>query len=148
MNTTITMEVSILLNISPSEVWKSLTDKILVKKYFFGTEVTSSWEIGKPIKFTGEWENTPYEDKGTILELEVNKKLTYNYWSSFSGTEDCSENYARITYLLSENQLGQTTLTIIQDGFKDETTKNHSINNWNTILQNLKKLLEEGIASY
>src|SRR6187549_2852954 len=99
-----------------SKVWKALTDPEIIKKYFFGTETTTDWKVGSPIIFRGEWEGKPYEDKGTILEIEKEKFVKYNYWSSFSGTPDVPANYNNITYAVKEAN-GETVLTVTQDGF-------------------------------
>jgi uncharacterized protein YndB with AHSA1/START domain len=133
-------KVSAEINASPAEVWKALTDPEEVKKYFFGTNVISDWKVGSPIKFTGEWEGKPYEDKGTILELIPERKLVYTYWSSFSGTEDIPENYANVSYILTPAKWG-TLLEIIQDGIADEEKRAHSEANWKMVLDSLKELV-------
>ena len=53
------------------------------------------------IKFKGEWGGKKYEDKGTILEMNYQQLIKYNYWSSISGIEDKPENYIIVTYQLS-----------------------------------------------
>lgn len=140
MKKEIEAKVSAEINASPAEVWKALTDPEDVKKYFFGTNVISDWKVGSPIKFTGEWEGTPYEDKGTILDLIPERKLVYDYWSSFSGTDDIPENYANVSYILTPSKSG-TLLEIIQDGIADEERKTHSETNWKMILDGLKEVV-------
>lgn len=124
-------------------VWDALMNPAQVKKYFFGTDVSSTWEIGSPLTFSGEWEGKTYEDKGTILKKEPNKLLQYSYWSSMSGKPDLPENYANITYELSENN-GVTTLAVTQDNIINKEGQSHSQQNWGIVLGNLKKLLETG----
>lgn len=135
-----TVNLAIKLQASPSEVWKALTNPEDIKKYFYGTNTVSDWKVGSPIVFTGEWEGQPYEDKGTILELIPDKKLVYNYWSSFSGIEDIPENYANITYLLTPQEDG-TLLEITQDGIETEEKRAHSEASWKSVLENLKEVL-------
>src|SRR4051812_30539124 len=98
MKSNITLKVSLPIMAPKSKVWKALTDPDQIKKYFFGTETKTTWQPGTPITFSGEWEGKPYLDKGTVLEVEPEKMLKYNYWSSFSGTDDVPENYANIVY--------------------------------------------------
>ncbi len=124
-----------------AKVWQGLTDPAMVKEYFFGTNLESTWRVGEPIKFSGEWDGHKYEDKGTILEIEPGKFLKYDYWSSMGGTEDKPENYATITYSLDEKD-GVTTLTITQDNIKDEASKEHSEGNWQGMFDGLKKMIE------
>jgi uncharacterized protein YndB with AHSA1/START domain len=133
------LEISI--NASISKTWDSLTNPDLIKQYFFGTNLITTWEIGSPIIFSGEWEGKPYEDKGVILDYQFEKLLKYNYWSNFSGTEDIPENYADISYQLSENK-GVTILEITQTGFKDLEAVEHSRANWIAIMNGMKEKIE------
>lgn len=124
-------------------VWEALTDPTLIKIYFYGTETSTDWKVGSPIRFHGEWEGKPYEDKGTILAVEKNKLIKYSYWSSFSGIPDIPENYNNITYLLLEEN-GEVVYTVLQEGIRDEQTRDHSEANWGVVMTQMKKLLEEG----
>jgi uncharacterized protein YndB with AHSA1/START domain len=142
MTNTLTLNTSISINAPKSKVWMSLIDPEQVKKYFFGTVLKSDWKVGSAITFSGEWEGKPYMDKGTILQIETEKILKYNYWSSFSGTEDKPENYANIVYSLEEKN-GETVFSILQDGIKTKEARDHSEQNWKMVMNNLKELLEE-----
>jgi uncharacterized protein YndB with AHSA1/START domain len=135
LKTTITFKASIV------KVWQGLTDPAMVKQYFFGTELKSDWQVGGPITFSGEWEGHKYEDGGIILDIDAPKLLKYTYWSSMSGTENKPENYNNITYELAEND-GITTLVITQDGVKNQEAADHSEQNWTSVFDGLKKLIE------
>ena len=100
----------------------------------------SDFKVGSPITFSGVWDGKPYEDKGTILEIEKGKRLKYNYWSNWAG-EDTLENRQIISYQLkSEN--GKTIFTLIQENCPSEEAKEHSAGNWNMVLSSLKEMLE------
>ncbi len=135
-------EYTEIFNASESEVWDALTNKAMVKQYFFGTEVDSNWEKGSRITFTGNWEGTEYTDSGKILEIEKMKLLKYNYLSSFSGLQDEPENYSIITYKLEHTE-GGTLLHVTQEGFKNQESRDHSEQGWKMVIGNMKKLLEE-----
>lgn len=137
----LTVNVQVKFKAPMAKVWQGLTDPAMVKKYFFGTDLESSWRVGEPIKFSGEWNGKKYEDHGTILDIDPGTFVKYDYWSSMSGTEDKPENYANITYNLTENN-GETELTITQDNVKNEESKTHSEQNWKGIFEELKKLIE------
>jgi uncharacterized protein YndB with AHSA1/START domain len=123
------------------KVWDALTNPEIIKEYFFGTYVHSTWQPGSPITFTGEWEGKKYEDKGTILKAEPPTLLQYNYWSSMSGIEDKPENYVVITYDLQErNNLIDVTIT--QQNIPTEEMREHSEQNWKVVLEGLKKVVE------
>lgn len=137
-----TLTTSIKFKAPVAEVWKSLTDPEIVKQYFFGTNLSSEWKVGGPITFSGEWDGHKYEDGGIILDIDPPKYLKYTYWSSMSGTENKPENYQNITYELSEAD-GETTLTLTQDNVKSEQAREHSEQNWQSVFEGLKKIIEK-----
>jgi len=139
---TLTLKTKIIFEAPISKVWQGITDPAIVKQYFFGTNLKSDWKVGSRITFSGEWEGHKYEDGGTILEIDPPKLLKYTYWSSMSGTEDKPENYNNITSELSENE-GVTTLTITQEGVKNQQAIEHSEQNWQSVFDGLKKILAE-----
>jgi uncharacterized protein YndB with AHSA1/START domain len=137
----LTVNVQVKFQAPMAKVWQGLTDPAMVKEYFFGTDLESSWRVGEPIKFSGEWNGHKYEDHGTILDIDPGTFVKYSYWSSMSGTEDKPENYANITYNLTENN-GETELAVTQDNVKNEEAKAHSEQNWKGLFEELRKLIE------
>jgi uncharacterized protein YndB with AHSA1/START domain len=141
MDKNLKLSTSIHINASIGKVWFVLTDKETIRQYFWGTETNTDWKEGSPISFSGTWEGTTYEDKGFILKIEKEKILKHSYWSSFWGTAYNPDDFSIITYELSTNG-EQTILSVTQEGFKDEQSREHSVGNWKGILDNIKKLLE------
>lgn len=143
MKQDIVCKVSLEINAPKSSVWDALINPEKIAKYFFGTKTISDWRVGSSIIFTGEWEGKPYEDKGTILQIEKEKILSYDYWSNFSGQPDVPENYQTITYTLE--QVGDIThLTVTQENCISEEVRDHSEKNWTMILGSMKEMLEKG----
>ena len=145
MKNNIAAEVKTTINAPVSKVWDALTKPEIIKQYFFGTDTITDWRPGSPIKFKGEWEGKKYEDKGTILEMNYQQLIKYNYWSSMSGIEDKPENYVIVTYKLSGEDYN-VILTITQENIPDEKMKAHSEENWKKVLNDLKNLLEQKTA--
>lgn len=142
MSQNLTLTVTETIGAPASAVWQALTDKEMIKQYFFGTEAESDWKVGSSIVFKGTWEGHEYEDKGTILELEEGKLIKYKYWSSMSGTEDRPENYKDVTYKLDSDG-DKTVLTIIQEDVESQEIYEHSADNWKLVLNGLKELVEK-----
>ena len=142
MKNDITGKASITIDAPAIKVWEALTTPSIIKQYFFCTDTITDWKVGSPIFFRGEWQGEKYEDKGTILEVVLQKLFKYKYWSSMSGIADKPENYVNITYRLTPES-DTTTLTITQENIPDQKMKAHSEQNWNKVLGELKKLLEE-----
>ncbi len=139
---TLTLKLSFLIDAPAQKVWTALTDPEMVKRYFFGTNLQTTWVVGDPITFSGEWEGKPYTDKGTISRIDKEKLIAYNYWSSFSGKEDRPENYANITYQL-EQEGNHTKLTILQDSIADQEALLHSEQNWKMVVNSMRELIEK-----
>ena len=141
MNDKFTAKATTTINAPASKVWEALTKPELIKQYMFGTEVTTDWKVGSPITYKGEWEGKGYEDKGKILKFDPEKSLVSTHWSPLSGVPDAPENYHTVTYQLSEKD-GKTEVSIMQDNNATEDEKSHSEQNWRTVLDSMKKLLE------
>jgi uncharacterized protein YndB with AHSA1/START domain len=141
MNNKFTAEAKTTIHAPASKVWDAITRPELIKRYLFGTDVISDWKVGSPITYKGEWEGKSFEDKGKILKVEPEKLLRSTHWSPLSGVPDTPENYHTVTYELSEKGR-DTEVTITQDNNANEEEKAHSEQNWRTVLDGMKKLLE------
>ena len=128
------------INAAISEVWDALTNPDKIKLYLFGTEVVTDWKAGSPIVFQGEYQGQQYKDGGTILAIEPEKLFQYTYWSGFSGLEDKPENYSTITFSLV-NKGNQVSLTLTQQGFKNEQAQKHTEKNWEMVLEKIKEII-------
>lgn len=124
-------------------VWKALTDPALVTQYMHGTNLETTWEVGSPILWKGEWKGETYEDKGTVLAVEPEKLLSVTHWSPMGGSEDKPENYHTLTYELDE-QGSETVLTLKQDNNPSEAAaKTMAEQNWGPVLEGLRAVAEQ-----
>jgi uncharacterized protein YndB with AHSA1/START domain len=142
MNHQLEVNKTIEIAVAPMLVWRALTDRETIKKYFFGTEAISDWQTGSTLTFRGEWEGKSYEDKGNIQVAVPGKLLVYDYWSAFSGLEDTPENYSLVSYTLDRSGDG-TLVSLTQRGFSGDEAMAHADGGWTMVLQNLKELLED-----
>jgi uncharacterized protein YndB with AHSA1/START domain len=132
---------SIAIDAPIERVWEAVTTPDLIKQWFFGVDTETDWEKGSPIIHRGEYQGKPYEDKGTILEIEAPRLLVHTHWSPASGVPDAPENYERVTWELAERDDG-TELTIRESNLASEEAKAASEQSWKVVLDNLKNLLE------
>jgi len=123
------------------KVWDALVNPETIRQYMFGATVVSDWKPGSPIVWKGEWKGKPFEDKGTILQIEPSRRLQYTHFSPLLGLPDVPENHHQVTIELS-SQAGRTHLALSQDNNATEEARQHSEQNWNTMLAKLKQLLE------
>ena len=143
MNNAYISKASTIINTSTSKVWDALTKPELIKQYMFGTEVITDWQVGSPITYKGIWDGKAYEDKGKVLQIEIEKFLVSTFWSSLAGLPDIPENYKTVRYELVPEDNG-TRLSITQDNNDSQEEATHSEQNWKMVLDGMKKLLEEG----
>jgi uncharacterized protein YndB with AHSA1/START domain len=134
-------KASIIISAPAAKVWQALTQPDLIQQYLFGTQVTTDWQVGSPITYRGVWQGKAYEDKGRVLQVEPQKLLVSTFWSALSGLADAPENYNTVSYELS-GEGASTRLTITQDNNATPEDASHSEQNWNMVLQGIKKLLE------
>jgi uncharacterized protein YndB with AHSA1/START domain len=143
MKSDISGSVATVIQAPIEKVWDALVNPDIIRQYLLGTNTRSDWKPGSPIIFEGEWEGKSYQDKGTIHEIKPNEILRYDYWSSMGKLEDRPENYMMVTFKLHKDDNDHTLLTLLQENIPDEESKNHSMANWQMVLGNLKRILEE-----
>ncbi|OEO29102.1 hypothetical protein VW23_027110 [Devosia insulae DS-56] len=140
MSATFTATTSLELSAPPAKVWEALTNPAMVKQYMFGAELTGDWLEGGTVTYRGEWDGTPFEDKGDIVEIDPPRLLRVNYYSAMSGQPDTPENRQLITYELQPAGSG-TRLTVSQAGNPSQEAATAAEGNWAMTLDTLKALL-------
>jgi len=133
---------SVEINASPETVWKILTTPAIIKEYLFGTETITDWKVGSEVIFQGEYQGHKYKDKGVIKENVLHKRISYSYWSGFSGTEDKPENYSVVSYDLNSKDRKHTTFTWSQAGYANEEGQKHSQSGMTAFLKQIKEIAE------
>lgn len=129
---------SVFIDAPVDKVWDALINPVLIKKYMFGSTVTSDWKKGSSITWKGEWEGKAFEDKGKVLNVVPEEKLQYTHASAAGGEK--SEHTITIT-LAYEND--GVFLTLEQDNNPTKEAREHSQKNWMTMLEGMKRVLEE-----
>jgi uncharacterized protein YndB with AHSA1/START domain len=135
-------EESITIDAPIGKVWEALTTPDLIRRWFFGVQTETDWQPGSSIVHRGEYQGRPYEDTGTILEVEPPNRLVHTHWSPVSGLPNVPENHERIAWELTESA-GGTALTIKESNLPSEEAKATSEKSWRMVLENLKGLLED-----
>src|SRR5215213_10024967 len=113
------LHLTINIHTPVTEVWKALTDPVLIKQYLFGTDTVTDWKKGSAIVYSGVYEGKSYQDKGTIINIVPHQLLHTTHYSSMSGKEDKPENYHNVIYELTPLN-GDTQVTLTQDNIDTE----------------------------
>lgn len=133
---------TIKINASKQKVWDTITEPALVKKWQFGSDLLTSWNIGSDIKFSTAWEDKIFEQWGKVLVFDPFDKVTYSLFAPRPGLEDKPANYFTMSYLLTEDN-GQTTLQIIQEDNRPNAVQEDPQGEENPVLLSLKLLAEK-----
>ena len=148
MTDQLTVQNSITINAPPAVVWDALVNPEQTKKYMFGCETVSDWQVGSPLLWCGTHEGHEVVFvEGHIVAIEPTRFLAYTTLDPNSGVDNSPENYLTVTYSLSaENDLTNLTVTqgdyaTVADGQRryQETV---DAGGWDSVLVSIKALLE------
>jgi uncharacterized protein YndB with AHSA1/START domain len=134
-------QAEVVIQATPEKVWQALTDPELIERYLFGTHVETDWVPGSPIIYRGVWQGQAYEDKGVILEVEPGRRLVSTFWSALSGVPDEPAYYKTVTYELDRVR-DATLVSVTQDNNASPEEVEHSSQNWGSVLEGMKNLIE------
>ena len=143
MNHDLVVSQTITINAPVAKVWEALTNPEIIKLYLYGTQTVTDWKIGSDIVFQGDYQGHTYKDKGIVKENRENERLSYSYWSGFSGAPDVPENYALVTYILKSIDANTTAFTWDQKGWATQEGYEHSKEGMAVFLASIKKIVEE-----
>lgn len=125
----------------PERVWDALTDPGEIAAYMAGSKVETTWEVGSPITWAGEYDGHAYTDKGEVLVHDEPDVLSMTHYSPLTGDADVPENYHTLVYTLTRSGSG-THLELTQDGCADEEQAEQFGRNWQQMLDGLKAVVE------
>ena len=126
---------------TPQEAWSALTEPARIKEWMVGTTVSTSWEVGSPITWEGEYDGHSYEDKGEVLEVDPGRSLAVTHYSPLTGREDRPENYHTVSYEVDRVD-GGTQITLDQDGNESQEQAEQFSQKWQSMLDALKTYVE------
>jgi uncharacterized protein YndB with AHSA1/START domain len=68
------------LNTSKEKVWDALTKPELVKRWQYGSDLITNWEVGSSIRFRTEWDGKVFEQWGQVLEVQPPELLKFKVY--------------------------------------------------------------------
>lgn len=139
------VKTTVLIDASPSEVWKYLTTPGLMQKWMgepeMNIEVITDWTVGNSILING-FHHVEFENKGTILQFNFQKIIQYTHLSTISRLPDTKENYSIVTILIAPAEKG-TGIGIQVENFPTESIYKHLDFYWQGTANILKHLIEQ-----
>lgn len=132
---------SVMLQAPPARVWEVLTDPSMTRYYMNECAVSSDWQVGSPVHWKDQNDAVRY--KGSVLNYEPGKKITYSYFDPHSGDEDHPSSYVHVSYsIVPRNGMTELLVTLTNFG-GDDTRAEHAAANWDfEVLPKLKSLAE------
>jgi uncharacterized protein YndB with AHSA1/START domain len=124
-------------------VWHAITNSGIA--LMPSTVVTSDWVVGHPITFEGEFNGKPFKDYGEIVDKSEGQAVAFSHWAK---TPERPADYHIVRYEL-DDEIDATHVTLTQTNVGphpeiDAKTKAEFDNNWQTMLEHLKKAAEAG----
>lgn len=137
------------INASRAKIWNALVNPEETKKYMFGCEALSDWEIGSPLLWQGSHDGNPMVFvKGTVLDIELENYLAYTTIDpNDHSLADVPENYLTVTYTITTED-DKTILTITQGDYskvgngENRFQESFDGGGWEPILLAIKQLAE------
>jgi len=127
-------------------VWAALTEPERIASYMQGSRVTTTWQVGSPITWDGQYDGSSYQDKGEVLTYDEPHVLSVTHYSPMMGQPDEPESYHTLVYTLTAS--GQRTrLELTQGGCESEEQAAQFSQNWQGMLDGLKAHVEGSATS-
>jgi uncharacterized protein YndB with AHSA1/START domain len=130
---------------TPERVWAALTEPEEVSAWMHGSRLETTWEVGAPVTWTGEYDGRPYQDKGEVLAVEEPQTLSMTHYSPLMGADDVPESYHTLVYTLTPTRSG-TRLQLSQDGCDSDEQAAQFSQSWQSMLDGLGRHVEETSA--
>jgi uncharacterized protein YndB with AHSA1/START domain len=134
---------AVFIRANAEQVWDAITKPEFTTKYFYGSVIDSSYEVGAPYTGWSTDRSQQYVD-GEVIEASPPSRLVTS-WRAMYDDETAAEPYSRVTWELEPAGEGVTKLTVVHDQLEQSPkTAANVAGGWSFVLSGLKTLLETG----
>jgi uncharacterized protein YndB with AHSA1/START domain/DNA-binding transcriptional ArsR family regulator len=127
---------------SPDRVWRAITDGDVTTRYYYGTRVRSTWEVGAPISH--DYEDGSVAADGVVLEIEPGRRVVMAFTPRWDP-DMAAEGPVRMTWAIEAGEDGgPTRLTVTSALIPGSKTEGDFTGGVVYIVSGLKTLLETG----
>ncbi|MGZ8501578.1 MAG: SRPBCC family protein [Candidatus Limnocylindrales bacterium] len=129
----------IYIRTTPERLWRAITDGNDTARYYYGTAVNSSWEVGAPLSYA--YPDGTLAAEGTVLEVDQPRRLVTTFHAVWDP-EVSADRAHRMTWEIVP--LGDACrLVVTSDDFDGETATYRSfVEGMPVIASGLKTLVE------
>jgi uncharacterized protein YndB with AHSA1/START domain len=134
---------AVFVRATPEQLWDAITKPEFTTKYFYGTAVDSTFEVGSPYRsLSGDGSQAIVD--GEILESDPPRLLRHT-WRTLWDEAAAGEPASRVTWEIEAQEDGTTKLTVVHDQLEaSPVTAAGVAGGWAYVLSGLKTLLETG----
>lgn len=138
-----TQVYQVFIKASPEQVWDAITKPEFTARYFFGSRVQTSGEVGTPIRHLAAKTDDLWGDDA-ILESEPPRRLVHT-WRSLYDADLAAEPSSRVTWEIEPQPGGVCKLVVIHDQLERSPKTAAGVSGgWAFVLSGLKTLMETG----
>ena len=133
---------SVYIKASPERVWQAITDGDETVRYYFGTRVLSTWEVGAPITY--DYPDGSVAADGVVVEVEPGRRVVMMFHPRWDpGIE--ADGPVRMTWAIEPREDGgPTRLTVTSALVPGSKTEAEFSGGVVFIVSGLKTFLETG----
>ncbi len=138
-----TQVYQVFIKATPEQIWDAITRPEFTARYFFGSRVQTTGEVGsRLLHLAADSDELWGDDK--VLESDRPRRFVHT-WRSLYDPELAAEAPSRVTWEIEPQPGGICKLTVIHDQLEGAPRTAHSVSGgWMFILSGLKTLLETG----
>jgi DNA-binding transcriptional ArsR family regulator len=133
---------SVFIKATPEQVWRAIVDGNETVRYYYGTRVASTWEVGAPIAYS--YDDGSIAADGSVLEIEPGRRVVMAFHPRWDPEIE-AEGPVRMTWAVeSGDDGGPTRLTVTSALIPGSRTEGEFSNGVVYIVSGLKTALETG----
>jgi uncharacterized protein YndB with AHSA1/START domain len=134
---------SVFIRATAEQVWDAITKPEFTSKYFYGSIIESTYDVGAPYNGWSSDHTQHYVD-GEVLEASPPARLVTS-WRAVYDADLAAEPHSRVTWEIEAAGEGVTKLTVVHDRLEAApATAANVAGGWSYVLSGLKTLLETG----
>jgi uncharacterized protein YndB with AHSA1/START domain len=134
---------SLFIRATQEQVWDAITKPEFTSRYFYGSHIESTYEVGTPLIGWSPDRTQRWVD-GEVLEASPPSRLVTT-WRALYDEETAAEPPSRVTWEIEPGDGGVTKLTVVHDQLESSPkTASNVAGGWSFVLSGLKTLLETG----
>jgi uncharacterized protein YndB with AHSA1/START domain len=134
---------SLFIRATQEQVWDAITKPEFTSRYFYGSHIESTYEVGTPLIGWSPDRTQRWVD-GEVLEASPPSRLVTT-WRALYDEETAAEPPSRVAWEIEPGDGGVTKLTVVHDQLESSPkTAANVAGGWSFVLSGLKTLLETG----